>query len=291
MTLPCVTGPHTTVACTLRLLRNSIRTVTTTADGYAHNTEDGVPADDDRFVENNVPVKAIATSTAQNDGGVFELQFRDERYLPFEGAGAISEWSLELFNDSPSNNSDFGRPLRQFDYDTISDAIVHVRYTAREDAGPFKNAAIAHLRTYYEEDGDTPRMLSLRHDFPTQWHRFLHPAVPAAGNVLELEMSPALFPFRDATRTINVRSIVLLARCTGTGPYEVTLVPGNVQFNLAKSTQFGGLFLAQEPVTATLNPAAPPVLWTLTMKSGVNNLTPDPAEVDDIFLVLEYDVS
>jgi hypothetical protein len=32
----------------------------------------------------------IATSTAQNDAGVFEFNFRDERYMPFEGAGAIS---------------------------------------------------------------------------------------------------------------------------------------------------------------------------------------------------------
>jgi hypothetical protein len=30
------------------------------------------------------------------DAGMFELNFRDERYLPFEGAGAISEWRLEF---------------------------------------------------------------------------------------------------------------------------------------------------------------------------------------------------
>ncbi|MBK9227461.1 MAG: hypothetical protein IPL67_10515 [Ignavibacteria bacterium] len=35
-------------------------------------------------------------STGQNDSGVFELNFRDERYLPFENTGAISSWRLEL---------------------------------------------------------------------------------------------------------------------------------------------------------------------------------------------------
>jgi hypothetical protein len=30
--------------------------------------------------------QSIATSNAQNDDGMFELNFRDERYLPFEGA-------------------------------------------------------------------------------------------------------------------------------------------------------------------------------------------------------------
>jgi Tc toxin complex TcA C-terminal TcB-binding domain len=56
---------------------------------------------------------------------VFELSFRDERYLPFEGAGAISRWSLELFSDA--QNPDFGKPLRQFDYGSISDAVLHVK--------------------------------------------------------------------------------------------------------------------------------------------------------------------
>jgi hypothetical protein len=57
-----------------------------------------------RFVEINIPVRAITASGAQNGSGVFELSFRDGRHLPFEGAGAISEWSLELFTDLPTNN-------------------------------------------------------------------------------------------------------------------------------------------------------------------------------------------
>ena len=139
LTLPCVVGPYTTISCTLRLLKNSIRINTANDDnGYPRNTDDqGLPADDHRFIENNIPVKAIAANNAQNGSGVFELSFRDERYLPFEGASAISEWSLELFNDV---DADFGKPLRQFDYGTITDAILHVKYTAREDSGPFRTA-------------------------------------------------------------------------------------------------------------------------------------------------------
>jgi len=104
---------------------------------------DGLPADDSRFIENNIPVKSIAASTAQNDSGMFEMAFQESRYLPFEGAGVISGWQLELFNDS---GDDFGKPLRQFDYSTITDVILHVKYTAREDAGPFKTAAVQSLQ-------------------------------------------------------------------------------------------------------------------------------------------------
>jgi hypothetical protein len=47
--------------------------------------------DDPRFRDNVGAIQSITTSSAQNDSGLFELNFRDEWYLPFEGAGAISQ--------------------------------------------------------------------------------------------------------------------------------------------------------------------------------------------------------
>ena len=79
ISLPCVVGPYTTIACTLRLLKNRVR-INTSGTTYPHSPD----ADDSRFINTNIPVKAIALSHAQHDSGVFELNFRDERYLPFE---------------------------------------------------------------------------------------------------------------------------------------------------------------------------------------------------------------
>src|SRR6202020_1385041 len=59
-----------------------------------------------------------------------ELRFEDERYLPFETAGAISSWRLTLNN-----------VFRQFDYSTITDVVLHVRYTARDGGAPLREAA------------------------------------------------------------------------------------------------------------------------------------------------------
>ena len=57
---------------------------------------------------------------------------------------------LELFNDDRDDRGgDYGKSLRQFVFGTISDAILHVKYTAREDAGAFKGRAIDHLGDYY----------------------------------------------------------------------------------------------------------------------------------------------
>jgi hypothetical protein len=309
LTLPCVSGPYTTISCTLRLLKNSIRVNTANGDnGYPRNADDtGLPADDTRFVENNIPVKAIAASSGQKDSGLFELSFRDERYLPFEGAGAISEWSLELFSDLPTNNPDpadpdYGRPLRQFDYSSITDAVLHLKFTAREDAGPFKNAAIAHLRDYFSEDNASPSLLALnlRHDFAAQWSRFLHPTDTATGNVLELEMSSELFPMRDAGKTLKVNMIYLLARCTSSDDsYGVELTvplpppPDDnalaIEMALAKNPEFGGLHFRKENVaeverTIQIVPTGPSVTWQITVTPPVEGNLPE-----DLIMVLGYE--
>jgi hypothetical protein len=293
----------------LRQTKNSVRINTldaNTAEDYPRHIDDqGFPVEDDRFIENSIAVKAIATSGGQNDSGVFELSFRDERYLPFEGAGVISEWSLELFSDLPSNNPDpahpdFGRPLRQFDYETISDVIVHTKYTAREAPDTFKGSAVGHLREYFGQDQPSPslRMLNLRQEFPTQWYRFLNPANPADGNVFEFDMSTDLFNYRDHDKTLKINRITLLARCINDDPYTVVLDPplsaGSDTFNLAQEPQLGGLHLAQTPDGADLGieiaPTNLPVKWKLKMTRPIpGNLGTDPKEVEDLLIILAYE--
>jgi hypothetical protein len=312
LTLPCVTGPYTTVSCTLRLLKNSIRINTSGQDAYPHNTDDaGLPAEDTRFIENGIPVKVVATSSGQNDSGTFELNFRDERYLPFEGAGAISEWSLELFNDLPANNPDpsapdFGKMLRQFDFTTIADAVLHLKYTAREDAGPFKNSAVSYLRGYFTEDGTTRsvRMFELRQEFPAQWHRFLYPTNAANGNVFDLDLSAGLFRVIDQGKQLKVNSIALLARCRSATEYNVELTlpdpppaPGDNELTLVRVNQFGGLHFNQEDMLAwgiTIEPVGPAEKWQIRVsRDDGTNLQEDPVtkrmEVEDLYLVIAYD--
>lgn len=160
ITIPCVTGPYTSLSCTLTLTKSSLRTSPLVADGYARQgSEDG------RFVDYFSATQSIVTSSGQNDGGLFEANLRDERLLPFEGAGAESVWTLEL-----------PKEFRQFDYGTISDAILHFRLTSREGGAPLRAAAVANLR---EPVADANAMslgllLSLRRDFPGEWSTFLN---------------------------------------------------------------------------------------------------------------------
>ena len=52
--------------------------------------------DDGRFLDSYGSTDVIVTSGGTNDSGMFETNLRDERFLPFEGAGAISTWNLSL---------------------------------------------------------------------------------------------------------------------------------------------------------------------------------------------------
>jgi Tc toxin complex TcA C-terminal TcB-binding domain len=192
LTVPCVTGPYTGISSTLTLLRHSVRTL---------------PSLTEPVQEALGAVQAIATSSGQNDSGLFQLDFRDERYLPFERAGAVSRWRLDL----P------GR-FRQFDYDTITDAILHISYTARDGGAVFRNAVDLQLQDRLEgiisagEMEGLTQLFSAKHDFPNQWHQFLHPVAMASAQTLRLELGEHRFPFMFKGRTIALTAMHLLLK-------------------------------------------------------------------------------
>jgi hypothetical protein len=215
VSIPCVTGPYAGVNCTLTLLKSSIRKTQILRDGvYAR--ED---AEDDRFSDNFASLQSIVTSSAQNDSGLFETNLRDERYLPFENSGVISEWQLQLPAD-PSK----GDPA-QFDYDTISDVILHIRYTAREGGGLLRNGAIAHVKQLIADAQavGSVRLFSVRHEFPTAWADF-QGQKPDENQRFELTVNlrPEHYPFWSQGRLNSVTRVDVLARST-----EKT-VPGSV---------------------------------------------------------------
>ena len=159
VSIPCVAGPYTSVNCTLTLLKSSIRKNSLLRDNnYAREG-----SEDDRFSDHLGSIQPIVTSTGQNDSGLFETNLRDERFLPFELSGVISKWQLEL----PAK-------VRQFDYDTISDVILHIRYTAREGGELLRQGAVTNLETKIKnaEAAGSVRLFSVRHEFPTEWAKF-----------------------------------------------------------------------------------------------------------------------
>jgi hypothetical protein len=202
VSLPCVVGPYASVNCTLTLLKSTIRTLPILSRG-TYPRED---AADKRFSDDFGSLQSIVTSSATSDAGIFEPGAGDGRYLPFENAGAISEWSLQLPAD-PSK----GGP-QQFDYGSISDVILHIRYTAREGGSLLRGAAIDHLSEELKNGRavGSRRLFSVRHDFPTEWARFVN-AEPGSPAELTLPLRQEHYPFWSP-KGLSVAHVDLLAR-------------------------------------------------------------------------------
>jgi hypothetical protein len=139
VSIQCVVGPYASVSCTLIQTKSSIRRSPLLRDG--NYPREG--AEDDRFSDHFGRTQSIVTSSGQNDSTLFEENLRDDSYLPFEGTGAVSEWKLVL---PATSSTDPG----QFDYATISDVILHLRYTAREGGSLLRAAAVSNLKRAYE---------------------------------------------------------------------------------------------------------------------------------------------
>jgi hypothetical protein len=164
LSIPSVVGPYASINCTLSLQASSLRVSPLLANGvYARdNTQDDI-----RFVDYFGATDVIVTSGASNDSGLFETNLHDERFLPFEGVGAISTWTLTLPGD-----------LRAFDYTTISDVIIHLRYTARQAGDPLGSQAIKELKKAFADVKQSPQtlLLCLKYDFPTEWAAYVNGA-------------------------------------------------------------------------------------------------------------------
>jgi hypothetical protein len=197
LTIPAVVGPYTSLGARLQLEEH--RTRVELGGSYAESPVLG----DTRFRYRSGAGQAIATSTAVQDGGVFNLDFRDERYLPFEYCGAISRWTLTLPD-----------AVRQFDYRTISNVIVHIDYTARDGDSTFRSAAEGSLVTQFNAlSGEQfPLLIAVHKAFPNEWQQFL--TVPSSGTTQTLDLPLKLDHFPHFARRMgleinNIRFLLL----------------------------------------------------------------------------------
>jgi hypothetical protein len=200
VSIPCVVGPYASLNCALNLTQSFVRRG---AGGYGNNPQD----DASNFAPYPAAVKSIVTSSAQSDSGLFEANLRDERYLPFEAAGVISSWAIELL----------GKP-RSFDYDTISDLILTIRYTARAEG----SRASAEQSAEQWLKNNSACVFSMRHEFGTEWAAFKRPPTAADGRAsLKFSLSNEHFPYRLDKMTQPARQIHLFYSGNASGDGEL----------------------------------------------------------------------
>jgi len=205
LTIPCVSGPYTGVHCRLTLLSSATR-IDPLLRKPAHRCCNECEMDspykaclhDPRVVRQYAAREAIATSTGRNDTGMFELNFRDDRYLPFEYHGAISRWRIEL----PAENN-------FFDMDSLTDVVMHLNYTAREGGDLLRYAANEAAQKFLP--GNCWTFFDIRHDFPEAWELFRTQSNGKAKHrELALRLSRKMFPFLPGRPDIFINRMALL---------------------------------------------------------------------------------
>jgi hypothetical protein len=289
ISIPCVAGPYTGVNGKLTLRTNSIRkSAITPADGYARDYSDS----DTRFIDDFAAIQSIATSSGQNDSGMFNLNFNDERYLPFEGAGVISEWKFELPEE-----------FRKFDYNTISDLIITIQYTAKDGGDLLKKEAVKNLSEFVKPSEPTPdtyilnRLFSLQHEFGNEFYLFKNP-VGSSNNSTDLILNQNHFPFYLKNKTIAISKISAFVKPKSEeldlSSWEFKINNSAfMPFNELSTNDFTGLYVIEfAPFTPeiSISSAAPETSLNIRGTFVIDEENPIDwnSAVEDIFLLVEY---
>lgn len=257
ISIPCIAGPYTSVSAKLSLVKNKYRKNTSDPGNYEEN-----PAGDDRFAYNIGAIQSIAVSNAQNDSGMFELSFNDARYLPFERTGAAGSWRLELPTE-----------VRQFDYNTIADVIIHVKYTAREGGSGLKAAANSALKTQLDvlkqSLGETGLHIALnvKHDMPNDWNLLKQ------DGSRQLVIGRSRLPYLAQTAGAAIDSVMFVVKATG-NPAAFVVNIDATPTNLARVDE---LKLCKGNSNIDLD-----IPFTLSVSNA------DKAKLEELLLVVKY---
>lgn len=268
VSIPAIVGRSTSLSATLTLLSSKVRESSRIAGAYG---------DDENYRSDHLAVEAIAASSAQMDSGRFQLDFRDDKYLPFEGAGAISRWRLEL-----------PKRFRSLDYDAISDVFLHLRLTSRRDE-TLAEPALDALQTMLDGMGTGTlfHLFSLRHDFPNQWQTLRLPTRAATFTITKDRLPLLVQP--GAVTVSEIHASLILKDPRPAATYKATLIPGATA---ALPLQWNGTPGRYRPTSSTTTiPITLPAAdngWQLQL--GASMTSADLDAVKDILIAVRYSV-
>jgi Tc toxin complex TcA C-terminal TcB-binding domain/Neuraminidase-like domain/Salmonella virulence plasmid 28.1kDa A protein len=292
VTIPCVTGPYTGVNANLTLTTAVLRiTSTLPSAGYVPASAQTPPADVTTFSVTTPTGATISTSSGQNDAGLFEVNLRDERWLPFEGQGAVSAWTLEL---NPATNN--------FDFSTITDIVLHVRYTAR--LGIPASTVLAAIAP--PAGVSRAIIVSVQNTFGDALYSFFNPTdTTATQQVLTLPMTNALFPWSNIRSPMvnDISVFFALSKVPAPGTSIATTFgpTGGTANALALNTALPVGWTGTPAALWGDSPVTPPVApesFTLTVptaslppgltKTVNGQVLLDSTKVEDVILVIRY---
>ncbi|WP_460157670.1 Tc toxin subunit A-related protein [Pseudomonas sp. S2_H10] len=136
LSLPVVLGPYQDVRATLTQTGSTtvVKANVSSLD-YLYGDGNQMPPFD--ILLNLRSHQQVGISSGLDDAGLHQLMFGDERYLPFEGTGAVSRWQLHFPRHASAQQSDM--------IESLTDIIVHVRYLAKAGGTAYTEAVLDKL--------------------------------------------------------------------------------------------------------------------------------------------------
>lgn len=134
VSLPLVVGAYQDVKATLtQVSSTTVLKADIEAVKHLYDPDTGTPT---ALLYNPRVSQSVGLSHGVDDAGMHVVNFYDERYLPFEGTGAVSRWLLRFPRHDKSPQEEM--------LATLNDVILRVSYTAL-DGGPQFAAAVEKL--------------------------------------------------------------------------------------------------------------------------------------------------
>ncbi len=276
------------VNSTLTLAKNSIRVKSDLVGGNYTFRKPTDPSDI-RFVDSIVPQSIVSsngvgTNSYPGDGGwsldteMYKMEVRDDRYYPFEGAGVISSWQLDI----PQENN-------QLDISTITDIVLTLTYTAKN--GVDKTAVQTAINNALAGTG-MALTLDVAKGFSDAWNSFLNPGT-GKDQVLTLPIMQGI-PASLRNRNITIKQIDLIAQFEQATDLvaQITIPPqAQQQVTLTQDGVFGTLqHVELSSLAIPLNATSQ---WTIMLRtSGAADYQSLPAkQLLDMFVVFYLQVN
>ena len=111
------------------------------------------------------------------------------------------------------------------------------------------------------------RLFSLRHEFPTEWNRFVN-SPASAMNTMTVDLAATRFPYFAQGRQIAFREAKVLGASKSGAPPQMAVAPGQAPPSPGSVDWTG----QQDPGPWTVGTAA------------------DPKSIEDVFLILAYTI-
>ncbi|AZE89384.1 neuraminidase-like domain-containing protein [Pseudomonas orientalis] len=284
VSIPAITGPYQNLHATLTQLSSQIL-IKPDVNGvnYLLGASDATLPDSSVLRSNWWANQSVVLSRGMFDSGLFEGSGADDRYLPFEGTGAVSTWRVSL---------PFATNL--FDFRSITDVLLQLRYTAVDGGAKLRQDVVRlpFMRTYAGSD-----FLACAQRFSSDWYQFLEAPTAPARQTLAISLSE-LTP-DHVTKAVLTGFYLQLVTPASVDPSSITPY---IQVQLGKGKPVslaldrqgkGAHFFAAAPRMIDIEgPASITFDLTLTpqslkVKTGPQRL--DPAVVQNLVLILFYE--